>query len=363
MPTPARTAPATLLLNVAKIGLAGATITAVAAAILILSPSKEVVQVQESQADIALLDLAPESNTQRFAAALDKLGHEPLRVYNFNGNEVYFSSATSSKRPEELMRDYQDEFVRQGINERAYNAKDIPAAKLSKIDPDTADEAQGKIWRNQMDVHEAMLSGQIVPLYVSDKGFVLNGAILDGAKDRDALTRIYKESAESQQSRPFASILKGYRNIEAEWNEETRTTDVTAVWTDERYDARRLLAKEDGGTDEGRAGDPLVPVCLGCEQVTSIAGSGVEEGYHQQVMTSNHSVSHVADFYTRTLPSRGWSEEPYSAMSRKIDQHQGRNRQDMNLLSFTHPSGRRLTLQLHYDHDQQKTRVVAQTSP
>jgi hypothetical protein len=79
-------------------------------------------------------------------------------------------------------------------------------------------------------------------------------------------------------------------------------------------------------------------------------------------MSSNSTISNIVEFYNRALPSRGWSESPASAMTRKMQAHQGSIDPAISVTEYTHSSGKTLTLQITYDHSQGKSHVVAQTS-
>ena len=107
------------LRNVLKLGVSGAFLTGIAASIVLFSPQQDQkndqevsLVVKESNADLAWFSPMNPGKTQRFAMALDELGHEPPRLYDLNNNEVYFSTRpVRGKNPREIMAEYQRKFV------------------------------------------------------------------------------------------------------------------------------------------------------------------------------------------------------------------------------------------------------------
>jgi hypothetical protein len=293
----------------AKLGVAATSLWVIGAVFLVLNPQGK---VEESQADIALLDFQPVSNTQRFATALHRLGHEHPRIYNMDGNEVYFSVRESNKRPDDLFHEYQDEFVNQGINERAFRRDELFSFVMPE--PDTPDERVGKEYAKQLELREALLSGQMVPVMEGRDAFAFIGAITRDKAETRAQIRDALETHHAQQaSRDFNDEFKGYRHIQAEWDDLHKRTLVTAAWSNEEFDIRKFLSPAEGGKLEGRPSDPDVPACPGCEPVNYFAGTDAEAAFKEQIFRTNHNAHEITSFYDRALATRGWSIDPSDA--------------------------------------------------
>ena len=169
---------ATFAKNLLRIALTGAAMVGIAAGFLVLHPSEKEeggLEVESSRADIAWMTGFEPSNTQRFAAALEQLGHEPPRVYDLNGNEVYFSTRTTRKRPEQLIREYQRAFVEQGLNSKEHLMTDR-ALSEQRFNPAVLGELNERA--------EAAMSGEILPASVSDDYLAMHGTIIENGPDQ-----------------------------------------------------------------------------------------------------------------------------------------------------------------------------------
>ena len=153
-----------LVWQVAKLVATAAVVAAVALAILLSSP-------RQGDADILWLSSSDPTHTQRFARALDQLGHGPPRVFDVNGNEVYVSDRTTRKRPRQVLRRYQRQFVDQGANRRIH----LHASRqLRSGKPSEADRERLGTWGS------AMMSGDIVPRVVTEERVEMIGLLRDG---------------------------------------------------------------------------------------------------------------------------------------------------------------------------------------
>lgn len=349
MPQRTTTSPARrALINLGKLALAGSTICAVALGMVVMGPKGE---VKESKADIADAFFVPVSNTQRFAAALDKLGHEPPRVYNYNGNDIYFSVAVSPKRPDELVRDYQEEFVRQGINERVYNSAHV--LNIHKM------AAQDK---DQDEAIEAMLSGQIIPDYIARDKVTMQGALIKGTPRTKQQFReqMFAKTIPTTKEH-FADIFQSFRGIEAEWDEEAHQSVITATWGDEDFDMRKTMRVSDGGATEDVATDPEIPVCPGCERLTRFAGASADEDQIAHVFATDTHPNTVLAFYERALATRGWTETESSSLTRKMKDFAKLQGDPTNNRQFT-KDGKFLTLNVSFNNNFNKTYVSLNNS-
>ncbi len=169
-----------LVKNLLRVTLTVAIVVAIAAAVLVLHPDSDDeggVGVGASRADIAWMTPFEQTHTQRFASALEDLGHEPPRVYDLNGNEVFFSTRTSRKSPERLLQEYQEKFVEKGVNSKMWLQS---TDNLSKQRP-------SKGARNQISERaKAAVDGEILPTAANDRYMAMNGMLMDtGEGDAD----------------------------------------------------------------------------------------------------------------------------------------------------------------------------------
>ena len=166
------------LRGVLKLGVSGALLAGIATSIILFSPQQEqrptgeadvTIAVKESNADLAWFNPMNPTNTQRFAMALDELGHEPPRLYDLNNNEVYFSTRpVKGKNPREIMAEYQRKFVEVGINSKIH---ETPMSAY--MGHDNA-EAQKRI----EEISQAAMDGEILPAEVSENYMAMTGALM-----------------------------------------------------------------------------------------------------------------------------------------------------------------------------------------
>lgn len=156
-----------------KLAGAGAVVIALFWVIVSFYPSTkrgEILTVKESQADIFALSFGPATNTEKFGSALEMLGHEPPRVYRVNENAVFFSTALHhNRRPNDVLREYQEEFVRQGLNSEVHS---LPVSDLAKLGTPGANQKIEAI-------EKAAMSGEIIPYVVDGKTLAMGGTVMD----------------------------------------------------------------------------------------------------------------------------------------------------------------------------------------
>ena len=159
-----------------RLSMTGATVAGIGWAFLTLNPPSPQAPadqahslVKESQADIFGMSFAAPNKTQRFVEALDRLGHEPPRAYEANGNAMFFSTAVTHKMPEEVLREYQQEFVNQGLNSEVYTQS--PFDLLSAGKESTYERA--------MKIIDASMRGEMIPHAVSRNHVALGGATMN----------------------------------------------------------------------------------------------------------------------------------------------------------------------------------------
>lgn len=163
----------TLGKNLLRILLTVGLVGAIAAAFLVLNPPSndgEGIGVESSQADVLWMTSFERSSTQKFAGALESLGHEPPRAYNLNGNDVFFSTRTTHKTPAMLIEEYQRAFVEQELNSRMWMQSTDQFSRLR------GSEAHKKRYHERS---EAAVNGEVLPAVVNDEYMSMTGMVFD----------------------------------------------------------------------------------------------------------------------------------------------------------------------------------------
>ncbi len=169
----------TVFKNLLRLALTVGVVVAIGAAFLVLAPApanKGGLQVKPSQADITWMTPVAPTPTQRFAAALQDLGHEAPRAYDLNGNNVYFSTRLSRKSPERLLAEYQQAFVDHGVNSRMWMQSTDALSHLK--------ESPG-LRKRLKERADAAINGEILPVKVTDQYMSMNGMLFDKETDND----------------------------------------------------------------------------------------------------------------------------------------------------------------------------------
>ncbi len=239
----------------------------------------------ESQADIAWLSSVERSQSERFDAALENLGHDEVERYDLDGNTVYFSAHSSYKRPRQLMVEYQEEFRRQGLNDRVFTGI---------VDSELEDRI------------ETSLTGGLAPLAVSDHHVTLGGVVTaNEAGDADDL----RENLDAAEE--IHDLFRAHRYIEITRSPDQQRTTVVATWSDDAFDYRRM----DPLAGEGDQGyDTIVPSCPGCVRLSRFADDN--PGHIDRRVLSflgPRSIEDTRRFYAETLAARGWERESMDA--------------------------------------------------
>lgn len=328
----------TTLTALLKLGLAGASLVAVAWLIVVLDGSGD---VRETNADIISLNPVPVSNTARFEDTLETLGHSAPETYDYNGNEVSFSTRVSRKRPEQLLREYQEAFVRHGVNEEVYLPYGRAAWRQKQRQKAGGDEAPSYKKRR-----DAMLSGQMVPTGLTENYMSMSGGLLKGnAQTREQLNDYMQEKGFGRFEDEFAA----YRQIEAFRDAVTGKTTVTASWSDESFDIKKH-AETKYPKASGVNPDTTVPSCPGCIRQMRFTGKENTKPYTVNAFATDQRRDRVVDFYDRALHRRGWQR---TETNRRMDQV-------MQFTDLKHARNRRL---LQYTNGAQFLTILVQTDP
>lgn len=294
-----------------KLAIAGASLVAIGWAVITFYPSTG---VKESDADIYWNFQFERDSTQKFAETLKELGHAPPRSYDFNGNTVFFSSKETTQSPEEVLREYQRIFTRNGINERPY----LESSSDGGPRAGESDEDYFKLTRER---GLAMLSGQLVPSLITPSHVSMGGGLIKGSPSTcDAAEKVLEQNA-AEGKADFEDLFQGYRAIEATRDEGDTHTQVTATWSDDKLDIRKHIPSSRQDYLAAASPDPIVPSCPGCTRLNRFAGQGDEEAYVTNVFRSPQHQDSVVDFYLKAMANRGWQETEASAITRQALQH------------------------------------------
>ncbi len=334
-----------LIKNTLKLAGAGATIVAFAWGFLIMNPQGD---VNTSQADIIDLELiAPQTNTQKFVAALDTLGHEKPRVYDYNGTQVFFSTRTTTDKPRDLIQEYQETFVTHGVNSQVWGV--TPDAELLD-DPEKLD-AHARRQRNKI------VSGEIQVIYHHDNHVIMSGAVLD--VPLMGIPR-HPETGEPV-VQDFQKIFKMHRYIEAEWNPVTQHTTVTASWSDEHFDITKTLPADQQDPEtraQNNSPDLEIPACVACTRLTRFAAVAHDKPYVTQVFSSTESTERVANFYRDAMTSKGWRKMPGDTLKERLSDPEQRKAE---FLQFQR-NGRFVSITIHPAEQGQGSMITTMTS-
>ena len=251
--------------------------------------------VSESHADISWHSPFDRSNTERLTDALDNLGHDDAARYNLNGNTVFFSTETSRKSPRQVMAEYQEEFRRQGLNDRIY---------VNLSDEERSERL------------ETALTGGIVPFAITDDKIAMRGVVTaNQATDAEELSEI-QQAADSRYE-----IFRGHRYIEISRPNHRRHTSIVATWSDEAFDFERMLP---GSEAEGVAYDTTVPACPGCTRLSRFADDDPGGGDRVDLsFIGPRDIATTRQFYAQSLSRSGWQRQSLNEPLRGLERQLG----------------------------------------
>lgn len=289
----------------AKLALAGASIVGIAWVVGVYQPDGS---VKESRADILDLSLIPRSEEARFNDALEHMGHDAPQTMSINGNVVHFSVATHRKRPVQLMKEYQEEFVYQGLNKHVYTGQNY-------------DKYFNDFWVDGF-------TGGLVPQMVTEDYASLGGLqSADGIDDEKDLW-----NAAFDKPKPY-EIFKGHRFVEMFWNKHTRRSTVTATWSDRNFDYRKMVPGNPEVSDLDV--DTRVPACPGCTRLNSTNDLDPERNYGSNVYETGRSHRQTLEYYRDAMRRRGWIETDASLTFQAVREFVRFRGDDADMLQFT----------------------------
>ncbi|MEZ4461905.1 MAG: hypothetical protein R3E66_19720 [bacterium] len=337
----------------AKLAMAGTTIAAIGFAMVTFGGSKA--PVKEAEADILALDFAPKSKSEKFVDSLKDLGMEKPRVYDWNGNSMYFSTMTTDRTPTEVLRDFQQKFVENGVNRAAHTTPVVPAANYG--DPKTWKDLPPAKRKEAVQTYNDYLTrsgdffgGGMVPTAITPNYVAMSG--MESKKSAEDGFDFFKE-LKAKGSKRLTDSVGSARYIEA--FKEGGRTRVTATWTGEDVDFNKFrnVGDDVGTTDK-------VPACVGCERLMRFVGKSEKE-YATNVYNSSQSRQQVVDFYERSLGERGWRVAPATEAMRNAKAQGIMPDEGADLVSFAR-GGEFMTL-LVYPTEDGKTGVQVVESP
>lgn len=282
-----------------------------------VSTDAEPGEVKPAVADI--VDGAVKDGSE-FTRAMASLGFRP-RAYKMNGNVMYFASGSADDQtPYEVMNDVQDEMVFYGVNSKNWLAEEPLAMKLAQsgnfqqaFDPAKGfDPAKLSLLENG-GISQAMLSGELVPLR-KDKDYVVTGGVTPGRDVEKVVGSFQKDGGRS----PIRDYTGGYRFVDATGEPGENSTMVTAVWTDDDFDAKKM----DNRAFKQEPADPNVPACIGCEREFRFESLQKDEPFRNNKWTAkNASMDGTYDFYQSSMANRGWAESGVQAKLNKLGEY------------------------------------------
>ena len=176
-------------------------------------------------------------------------------------------------------------------------------------------------------------------------------------EDCPALNRWMKDQYRRQGDQ-FADKVDAFRSIEANRDEESGLTHVTAVWSKRGMNMKTAMSGREGEERAQPMSGPDFPLCHSCESGWSFAGSGSEKSYANHVVWSDRSVPEVATEYARLMAQRGWSRRGTSVERARVRRALNVPDSSTQFLRFTRGK-RHLTLRIRPNDRANRTEITA----
>ena len=280
-----------------KLGLTGAIIAAIAFAFVVFDNPRG--DIQEAEADLWDVFVRNHTKHERFLRTLEREGMSAPRQYDYNGNQVYFSYQTTRESPQEVLLRYQEALNREGVNDAFFRG-----APTEGQDPREIENPEDVI----LGVHgmEAFFSGSLVPAYTVHNSMAMVGVETKGGAENflDVLVESRGGSVAPE------DLISSFRYIDAFRQDGSLETHVTAVWTDEDFDLRKHRLGDRYGSGTVHPIELEIPVCIGCERVARLSGTGAEANLHSFLWRTRLPDFEVLSFYDRYMGEYGWEPEP-----------------------------------------------------
>lgn len=247
----------------------------------------------DAGADIVTSSFAPKTKQAKFVDSLQEYGFSQPRMYDYDGNTVFFSTKTTRKSPSIAAREMQEIFHKNGVNDRVYNG--IPQFYL---DPEDKDDPEA--FEKAMGGYEHLMSGQMVPVKWERNSVAMGGLEMEGNPDSLEVLEAFTKG------RNILEGVKRVRYVDAFRSEPTEKTSMTATWSDGDLDFDKFASNS--------RPDRTVPACPGCDRIRRFGGSGEESPYVENVFATNHPPEKMRKFYREALKARGWELSEASAL-------------------------------------------------
>lgn len=318
-----------------KIAGAGATIFAIGLGMVVLQPAPEA-PVAPAQADIASFSFAPKSQQQRFIDTLMQEGLEEPRAYDHNGNKMFFSTTTTEETPRQVLERFQRGFVENGLNEAVH------LSPLADVEVETFLAAQRRNDQRELGRQAKKTEfgfsqlndfvGGMVPVVVDDTRVIMTGATTSNRADN--WMEYFKEMSRTRDElkadgRKFdpSEAIDAMRYVEA--FREGKRTRIVAVWSDEDYQAKKMVNK-----GEDLNVDPDLPSCPGCSRLYNVEGETEKDYTTAAYKGPGRSVDQVVAFYDRVLRDKGWRLSPTAHVIDAAERAGMKERTDGKMLQY-----------------------------
>lgn len=338
-------------LNLGKMILAGAIVAAIGFAFVVFDdPTGE---VSTAEADLWSVFTRETSNHTKFMNVLKKEGMEPPRQYDYNGNQVYFSYATTRESPRQVMHRFQEAFVREGLNKHFHPGVRKP------VDPGGVEmgtvAADGLALQSLVGADDLFTGGMIPVVDTRNQMMMVGLQTKGGAKD------LMEALSETQGGKlPLENVLGALRYLDATREEGSLQTTITAVWSDEHLDMNKFRSLR----QSDRTAHPvemLIPVCGGCERVARLSGTGDEENMHNLLYRSRRSVHEITRDFDRNMGKYGWQPEPAMNQLNRLQREGYAPDRAAQIRSYMR-EGLNLTMIIYPDFNEGRTYVKMITS-
>ncbi|MBA2661268.1 MAG: hypothetical protein H0U74_03180 [Bradymonadaceae bacterium] len=282
-----------VLLALLKLTAAGSVIATIAWLVLVTSPEGEV--AQPAQAVIFDLFGGADSSAE-FGKVIANSGLEP-RPYKYNGNVMFFAAGETEKSPSDVLDYYQREFVARGINKK--NHKDTTPMKGALAQSFLPGADNARALDDADPASKAILAGEIVPFQTGSDYVAMGGMVLSDAKlsNEQRLEKMLEEDKYDYEAK-----FKGFRWVDAAYDRDVKRTQITAVWTDNDFDA----AKMNGTAFVEEPGDPEIPACIGCYRDFRVESLSPKERFSANQFRTTTALDTTNNFYTVAMEKRGW---------------------------------------------------------
>lgn len=260
--------------------------------------------VAEAEADIVTSMFAPKSDHAKFLDSLREYGFSKPRMYDYDGNTVFFSTKTTPKSPLLAAREMQEIFYKNGVNERIHNGIPTPSkSEAQTYNRGTEEEI--------MSPHRQLFDGQIVPVLWTEDEVRMGGLEMEGEPESREILSAYAEG------RNILEGVKRIRYVDAFRGSRTEQTTMTATWSDGDLDFKKFASAGAPGTSV----DDVVPPCPGCRRLRRFGGTGSEAPYVENTFEGKFSPERMRLFYREALTKRGWKLSEASSLIREMERH------------------------------------------